>query len=88
MKTIQNPQIWGGYGGHLYLQFQKWLSGTYPLISGHQAHTWFTDTHAGKILIYIKYFLKIKFGSWRDGSVVKNADCSSEGPELNSQQPH
>jgi hypothetical protein len=25
---------------------------------------------------------------WRDGSVVKSADCSSEGPEFKSQQPH
>jgi hypothetical protein len=25
---------------------------------------------------------------WRDGSVVKSTDCSSRGPELNSQQPH
>jgi hypothetical protein len=24
---------------------------------------------------------------WRDGSVVKSADCSSEGPEFKSQQP-
>jgi hypothetical protein len=25
---------------------------------------------------------------WRDGSVVKSIDCSSEGPEFKSQQPH
>jgi hypothetical protein len=25
---------------------------------------------------------------WRDGSVVKSTDCSSEGPEFKSQQPH
>ena len=25
---------------------------------------------------------------WRDSSVVKNTDCSSRGPEFNSQQPH
>jgi hypothetical protein len=24
----------------------------------------------------------------RDGSAVKSTDCSSEGPEFNSQQPH
>jgi hypothetical protein len=24
---------------------------------------------------------------WRDGSVVKSTDCSSRGPEFNSQQP-
>jgi hypothetical protein len=25
---------------------------------------------------------------WRDGSAVKNTDCSSRGCEFNSQQPH
>ena len=25
---------------------------------------------------------------WRDGSVVTLVDCSSRGPEFNSQQPH
>jgi len=25
---------------------------------------------------------------WRDGSMVKTTDCSSRGPEFNSQQPH
>jgi hypothetical protein len=25
---------------------------------------------------------------WRDGSVVKSTDCSSEGPEFKFQQPH
>jgi hypothetical protein len=27
-------------------------------------------------------------GGWQDGSVVKSADYSSEGPEFKSQQPH
>ena len=27
-------------------------------------------------------------GVWRDGSEVKGTDCSSRGPEFNSQQPH
>jgi hypothetical protein len=27
-------------------------------------------------------------GGWRDGSGVKSTDCSSEGPEFKSQQPH
>jgi hypothetical protein len=31
---------------------------------------------------------KASSGGWRDGSVVKSTDCSSRGPELNSQQPH
>jgi hypothetical protein len=25
---------------------------------------------------------------WRDGLAVKSTDCSSKGPEFNSQQPH
>jgi hypothetical protein len=25
---------------------------------------------------------------WRDGSEVKSTDCSSRGPDFNSQQPH
>ena len=25
---------------------------------------------------------------WRDDSAVKSTDCSSRGPEFNSQQPH
>jgi hypothetical protein len=28
------------------------------------------------------------FGGWRDSSVVKSSDCSSRGPEFNSQKPH
>jgi hypothetical protein len=28
------------------------------------------------------------FSGWRDGSAVKSTDCSSEGPEFKSQQPH
>jgi hypothetical protein len=33
-------------------------------------------------------FIKMKtLGGWRDGSVVKSTDCSSRGPEFNSQQP-
>jgi hypothetical protein len=27
-------------------------------------------------------------GGWRDGSAVKSTDCSYEGPEFKSQQPH
>ena len=30
----------------------------------------------------------MKCGGWRDGSVVKSTDCSSEGSEFKSQQPH
>jgi hypothetical protein len=28
------------------------------------------------------------YWGWRDGSAVKSTDCSSRGPEFNSQQPH
>jgi hypothetical protein len=31
---------------------------------------------------------KNKKKDWRDGSAVKSTDCSSKGPEFNSQQPH
>jgi hypothetical protein len=32
--------------------------------------------------------LKTENMGWRDGSAVKSADCSTTGPEFNSQQPH
>jgi hypothetical protein len=32
--------------------------------------------------------LKIVNEDWRDGSVVKSTDCSSEGHEFKPQQPH
>jgi hypothetical protein len=35
-----------------------------------------------------KLCLKNKYRGWRDGSEVENTDCSSRGPEFNSQQPH
>jgi hypothetical protein len=31
---------------------------------------------------------KVIFKGWRDGSAVKSTNCSSRGPEFNSQQPH
>jgi hypothetical protein len=31
---------------------------------------------------------KKKLLGWRHGSVVKSTNCSSRGPEFNSQQPH
>jgi hypothetical protein len=34
------------------------------------------------------YALKLINGGWRDGSAVKSTDCSSRGPEFNSQQSH
>jgi hypothetical protein len=41
----------------------------------------------GIILSGEKIRIQIK-GGWRDGSAVKSTDCSSRGPEFNSQQPH
>jgi hypothetical protein len=32
--------------------------------------------------------IKNKNSGWRDDSAVKNTNCSSRGPEFNSQQPH
>jgi hypothetical protein len=31
---------------------------------------------------------KKKTRGWQDGSVGKSTDCSSEGPEFKSKQPH
>ena len=44
-----------------------------------------TETGAGPI---VKEFKSEWVGDWRDGSAVKNTDCSSIGPEFSSQQPH
>ena len=38
--------------------------------------------------IFFFSFKNLLFRSWRDGSAVKSTDCSSKGPEFNSQQPH
>jgi hypothetical protein len=53
------------------------------------------ETGAGWLLSYKTTLLvggtaafKPKASGWGDGSVVKSADCSSEGPEFKSQQPH
>jgi hypothetical protein len=32
--------------------------------------------------------MKITLWGWRHGSVIKSTNCSSRGPEFNSQQPH
>jgi hypothetical protein len=36
----------------------------------------------------VRVSLKKHSWGWGDGSVVKSTDCSSRGPEFNSQQPH
>jgi hypothetical protein len=33
-------------------------------------------------------YKKISGGGLREGSAVESSDCSSRGPEFNSQQPH
>jgi hypothetical protein len=49
------------------------------------------DTYLWSLLLLFPSIPSLKnpnLGGWRDGSVVKSADCSSEGPEFKSQQPH
>jgi hypothetical protein len=44
---------------------------------------------AAKIKKKMKGFFKTSLSwGWRDGSVAKSTDCSSEGPEFASQQTH
>ena len=33
------------------------------------------------------YSTRCQYMGWRDGSMVKSTDCSTRGPEFNSQQP-
>jgi hypothetical protein len=44
-----------------------------------------TRTKSCTALYMIKYAISV---AWKDGSVVKNTDCSSRGPEFDSQQAH
>jgi hypothetical protein len=37
---------------------------------------------------YLFFIFRKETGGWRDGSTVKNTDCSSEGSEFKSQQPN
>jgi hypothetical protein len=46
---------------------------------------WYRCKH--KVAWLIFRFFKEKKGGWRDGSVVRSTDYSSQGPELKSQQP-
>jgi hypothetical protein len=43
-------------------------------------------------IFYISFYCETRIRTlrlgWRDGSVVKSTDCSSEGPEFKSQKPH
>jgi hypothetical protein len=38
--------------------------------------------------MFKRLFKKDNIMGWRDGSAVRSTDCSSRGPEFNSQQPH
>ena len=38
--------------------------------------------------LHREFFKNKVLRGWRDGSAVKNTDCSSRDPEFNSQQPH
>jgi len=40
------------------------------------------------IKLIANYCLELRFWGWRDGLEVKSTECSSIGPEFNSQQPH
>jgi hypothetical protein len=43
------------------------------------------------LFIYFRFLtgvLRSEDRGWRDGSAVKSTDCSFEGPEFKSQQPH
>ena len=57
-----------------------------------EEHSGLGKEHMFKLQPYLGTILKQYFKSaswgWRDGSVVKSTDCSSRGPEFNSQQPH
>jgi hypothetical protein len=39
-------------------------------------------------LRHLQKKIRVNIGGWRDGLVVKSTDCSSKGPEFNSQQPY
>jgi hypothetical protein len=64
------------------LEEQYMILSTEPLVQPHSLHCNLDElqcTLRGKDL---------KILGWKDGSAVKSTDCSSEGPEFNSQQPH
>jgi hypothetical protein len=52
---------------------------------------YYPDLHMCAVLCMCGHPYTVKKKSnkgWRDGSVVKSANCSSEGPKFKSQQPH
>jgi hypothetical protein len=60
-----------------------WVRGQPGLQSEFQDSQGYTEKPCLKKI----YILK-KTKGWWDGSVVKSTNCSSEGPEFKSQQPH
>jgi hypothetical protein len=71
-----------GVVAHAALRRQRqanfWVQGQPGLQSEFQDSQGYTE----------KPCLKKQKQGWRDGSAVKSTDCSSEGPEFKSQQPH
>jgi hypothetical protein len=56
---------------------------------------WIEKQREGNWSAQLEFYLKTKTKTkpkqnrdWRYGSAVKSTDCSSEGPEFKSQQPH
>jgi hypothetical protein len=67
-------QKWAGHGGPCFQSQQLGGRGRWILVSSRLCN--------GMLL------KRKKGGGWRDDSAVKSTDCSSEGPEFKSQQPH
>ena len=72
------------------ISFCKWARTT-VLVSdsfqqGRRAHS---ERQCWAMKTNTNYIFGIGVGrGWRDGSAGKSTDCSTEGPEFNSQQPH
>jgi hypothetical protein len=45
------------------------------------------ESSRNKSAMSVHCILILRVWGWRNGSVVKNTDCSSRGPKINSQQP-
>jgi hypothetical protein len=67
---------------------QEWMaySACFVIETRTTSPGWYHPQWAGPS--HINQSLIKKMLGWREGSAVKNTDCSSEGPEFKSQQPH
>jgi hypothetical protein len=63
-----------------------WCWRSHPGLCASQASTLPMEHTYPLLLILVLHVIKPKSG--RDDSVVKSTDCSSRGPEFNSQQPY